>query len=489
MKLTADEMNELVSKAMTYISRMYISPDDCPLTGSGVHWISDVPSQEEINVAQSLIQHIEEPIPENACENIDQLFQLIFEKLVPVSTNDNSPGYLAYIPGGGLFHASFAEFISLCINRYVTIFMSAPGLAAIENKAVRWLADIIGYPKTAGGIITSGGSLATIFALHLARSCHFSLNPDQFVNGCLYASNQTHCCLTQALQLCGFSEHQYEQVNTHPSDFRICTKTLCQSIENDLKKGKKPFMLIGNAGTTNTGAIDDLSVMADIAEKYHLWFHVDAAYGGFFMLTDHGKQLMEGIRRADSVCIDPHKSLFFPYGTGALLVKDQATLRSVYTNNGTYLPVVQEESELPDDIMNISPEMTREFRGLRIWLPLKMLGINVFRKQLEDKIVLAHWACKEIEKIKGIIIVAKPQLSTFVFKLKTNNSGKNADDLNVRFINEINLQGNILLSPFKGKGVPGNYAVRMSIVSYRTDKKRIEQGIEDIRLAAETIIQ
>ncbi|MBF0451213.1 MAG: aminotransferase class I/II-fold pyridoxal phosphate-dependent enzyme [Candidatus Magnetomorum sp.] len=488
MQLTAESMNTLVTAAMKYISDAHLEPDQWPLAGSGVNWISQAPSTEETNAALNLIEQINEPLPEDACQDVDQLFQLIFEKLAPVSTNDNSPGYLAYIPGGGLFHACLAEFISLCLNRYVTIFMSAPGLAAIENQAIRWFCDIIGYSERSGGVLTSGGSLATIYALHLARSCHFSHDPDQALNGRVYASNQTHCCLNQAMQLCGFSDKHLQQIDCHPSNYRICINTLRQSIENDQKNGTQPFMLIANAGTTNTGAVDDLSVMADIAKDYGLWFHVDAAYGGFFMLTDHGKGIMKGIERADSVCVDPHKSLFFPYGTGALLVKDQKKLLSVFKNKGTYLPE-HVDSVLPDDIMNISPEMTREFRGLRVWLPIKMLGIKAFRDQLEEKILLAQWVCKEIEQIDPVIIVAKPQLSTFVFKIQTTDSGKLLDDINRCFINEINKQGRILLSPFRGNGQVGEFGIRMSILSFRTDKKRLEQGIEDIRRAAEKVLK
>ncbi|KPA11414.1 L-2,4-diaminobutyrate decarboxylase [Candidatus Magnetomorum sp. HK-1] len=483
MKLNAPAMNDLVSTAMKYISIIQSNPDKLPLAGSGVNWISQAPSKDEIKSALSICEQINEPLPEQACNSVDSLFQFLFEKLAPLSTNDNSSGYLAYVPGGGLFQACLADFISLCLNRYVTTFMAAPGFAAIENIVIRWFCDIIGYPSTAGGVLTSGGSLANIYALHFARSYFFSKKADQFVNGRIYASNQTHCSLIQAMQLCGFSSKNFVNIHAHPSDFRICTDTLRKAIQRDLKQGKQPFMLVGNAGTTNTGAVDNLNVMADIAKEFDLWFHIDAAYGGFFMLTDHGQKQMKGIERADSVCMDPHKSLFLPYGTGSLLVRDQKKLHDVFCKNGMYLPSRPEQSSLPDDIMNLSPEMTREFRGLRVWLPIKMLGIKKFRDQLEEKLLLAQWACQKISEIDQIQIIVQPQLSTFVFKIQTNVPER-SDEINKHFLNNINQQGRILLSPFRDKCQAGEFGIRMNILSFRTDKKRIEQGVEDIRLAA-----
>ncbi|ETR71079.1 MAG: decarboxylase [Candidatus Magnetoglobus multicellularis str. Araruama] len=307
-------MNAWLSTAMKYICHIETMTDSLPLAGSGFNWISQRPSKDEIKAALNLCEQIDEPLPEKSYQNVDKLIEFIFEKLSPISTNDNSPGYLAYVPGGGLFHACIAEFISVCLNRYVTTFMAAPGLAAIENQVIKWFCDILGYPSAAGGVLTSGGTMANIYALHMARSYCFSNEPDQFINGRIYASDQTHCSLDQAISLCGFSKKNLIKIHTHPSNYCICTQTLRKSIQKDIKQNNKPFLIVGNAGTTNTGAVDDLNGLADIAKEFNLWLHVDAAYGGFFMLTNQGKIQMRGLKRADSVCMDPHKSLFYLMG-------------------------------------------------------------------------------------------------------------------------------------------------------------------------------
>ena len=154
--------------------------------------------------------------------------------------------------------------------------------------------------------------------------------------------------------------------------------------------------MVANAGTANTGAVDNLRQTAEIAKNYNLWFHVDAAYGGFFLLTKQGQTLMKGIEGADSLVLDPHKSLFLPYGTGVLLVRDKTKLLSAFNFTGTYLPPQEQKATDPllDDIMYLSPEVSRDFRGFRIWLPLKMLGMKPFREQLEEKLKLTRWVTK-----------------------------------------------------------------------------------------------
>ncbi|ETR71078.1 MAG: decarboxylase [Candidatus Magnetoglobus multicellularis str. Araruama] len=153
-----------------------------------------------------------------------------------------------------------------------------------------------------------------------------------------------------------------------------------------------------------------------------------------------------------------------------------------------YLNDTSENDSLPYDIKDLSPEMTREFRGLRVWFPIKLLGAKAFRDQLEYKIKLAQWACQQLSNIKYIRIIAPPQLSTFAFKIQIKNSPESMDSLNRLFLNKINQKGHILLSPFSEKDRPGTYAIRMNILSFRTDKKRIELGIEDIKSAIKEVM-
>jgi aromatic-L-amino-acid decarboxylase len=487
----APEMRRLIEIAMKFIIPHQTHPDTFPLNGSGVEWLHFEGTNSEIENAVAIAKSVAEPLPENAHTDFEELLRDIFDRLVPHSTNDNSGGYLAYIPSGGLFHSVLADFISLSLNRYVTMFMAAPGLAAIEDQVIRWLCDIIGSPPEAGGVLTSGGSIATITAIHAARTNQ--LTDRYWSQGTIYVSEQAHHCIEQGLVLCGFSPKNLRKIATD-NDFRIRLALIEKAIERDKTDGLHPFLLVASAGTTNTGAVDNILEIGKLAQKYNMWFHVDAAYGGFFMLTERGKSLMKGIEQADSVVLNPHKGMFLPYGIGALLVKDQNQLRKSFDFTGTYLPAPPNDinSYVPEDIMHLSPELTREFRGFRIWLPLKMLGIKPFREQLDEKLNLAQWITEQLLQIPNIRIVAHPQLSILAFKLEPSGydlSPKELDNLNIKLLDAINRRGNILLSPFRSThNVDGEFAIRIAILSFRTTKQHLEQGISDIQNATSHLI-
>ena len=490
----AAEIRRLADTTMKYVIHHQENVEAAPLAGSGVDWLYSSDVSAETEAAVELAQSVREPIPQHGMSDFDGLLHDLFERLAPHSTNDNSAGYLAYAPGGGLFQAALADFMAMSLNRYVTIFMAAPGLAAIEDQAVRWLCDIIGYPQGAGGVLTSGGSMANFVATHAARMNQLPPTRDgEHLLGTAYVSEQAHYSIEQNLILSGFPPENLRKIPSNRHDFRICLSSLRKTIEEDQAMGLKPFLLVGMAGTTNTGAVDDLWSLAQIAQDYNLWFHADAAYGGFFRLTKRGQMRLHGIELADSVTLDPHKSMFLPYGTGSLLVRDKRMLKGAFCFTGACMqPQHGSESPLPDNIMDLSPELTREFRGLRVWLPLKMVGLNPFRAQLEEKLELAQWMANQLSLIPGIRIVAQPQLSTLVFKLEPQGndlSPAKLDDMNKRLLKEINQRGNILLSPFRSvHNVDGEFCIRIAILSFRTHRDRLEIGLRDIRDAVATII-
>ncbi|HEY5611153.1 MAG TPA: pyridoxal-dependent decarboxylase, partial [Thermoanaerobaculia bacterium] len=237
----------------------------------------------------------------------------------------------------------------------------------------------------------------------------------------------------------------------------------------DRRDGFTPFFIAASAGTTSTGAVDDLEVIGEIARRESIWLHVDGAYGAFFMLTEEGRRVMRGIERADSIVLDPHKTLFLPYGTGALLVRDAATLRRAHSHHAEYLPEMQRDEDLVD-FCEISPELSRDFRGLRVWLPLKMFGIEPFREQLEEKLALTRWATEELRKIEGVEIVAEPQLSIVAFRHETLDNRALLDRINAR--QRVMLTGTVL---------DGEFVLRICVVSFRTHRDRVAMAIEDIR--------
>jgi aromatic-L-amino-acid decarboxylase len=405
-----------------------------------------------------------------------ELLDLLFERAIPKSFNTAGPGYLAYIPGGGLFAAAVADLIAGATNRYVGVWQAAPALVQLETNVVRWLCGIVGLPAGSGGYLSTGGSLATFTAVVAARREKL---PAHFLKGVLYASDQTHHAVTKAASLAGFPA---ENVRSIPSDglFRLRVDLLAGRVAADRADGFTPFFVCGNAGTTNTGAVDDLGVLADLCARERLWYHVDAAYGGFFLLTERGRAAMAGIEKADSVVLDPHKGLFLPYGTGALLVRDQAVLRRVHAAGADYLPHMQEDPGFVD-YCEISPELSRAFRGLRVWLPLKLHGLAAFRRSLDEKLDLALHAARHLAAMPGIEIVAEPQLSIVAFRLvRTGLDAEALNRLNRDLIERVNARQRIHVS---GTVLRGAFVLRICVLSFRTHLERLDQGLEDIRAA------
>jgi aromatic-L-amino-acid decarboxylase len=456
----AAEMHHLVDEAMTRI----------------VAHIESLPSQPASNVDGALerARTLIEPLPRQGIE-YKKLLDFLFDEAIPRSFNAAGPGYLAYIPGGGLFHSAVADLIADAVNRYVGVCAPAPLLVQIEANVVRWFCEIVGYGDGRGGVLTSGGSLANLTAIIAARR---SLLGDDFLRATLYCGDQTHHAFQKAAMLAGFPAANIREI---PSDavFRVRVDLLADAVARDRAEGFTPFMLCGSAGTTPTGAVDDLSALAEVARQESLWFHVDGAYGAFFMLTERGRAAMHGISKADSIILDPHKTLFLPFGTGALVVRDAAVLHRAYSMHAEILPQFQEGAELID-FCEISPELSRDFRGLRVWLPLKLFGIDPFRQQLDEKLDLAAWAAAELHKIEGIEIVAEPQLSIVAFRLV--KAGCDLDALNRDLIDRINLRQRVMLT---GAVVDDKFVIRICVVSHRTHLDRMRMCMEDIRAAVE----
>jgi aromatic-L-amino-acid decarboxylase len=244
-------------------------------------------------------------------------------------------------------------------------------------------------------------------------------------------------------------------------------------------------MVVGSAGTANTGAVDDLRALADIAGEEDLWFHVDGAYGGFFMLTERGRAALAGIERADSVAMDPHKGLFLPYGMGSLLVRDPETLRRTHATFADYMPQMQEDRDFVD-FCELSPELSRDFRGLRAWLPVKLYGIDAFRAALDEKLDLARWVTDVLRDEADMEILAEPRLSLNAFRLAPDGySAEQLNELNRRLLAGINARQNVFLT---GTVLNGRFALRICVLSFRTHRDRMEQCLADIRESVREVL-
>ncbi len=462
LELSSDTMRAMVDQAMARIVSHHETLPTQPLhaTAGG----------------KKLARALREPLPERGVP-YDRLLRLIFGRVIPTSLNTASPGYLAYIPGGGLFHSAVADLIADATNRYAGVWLAAPALAEIEAIVVRWFADLLGLPATAGGVLTTGGSLANFSALVTARRERL---PPDFLRGVIYVSDQAHHSVRKAALLAGFPPDRVREI---PSDerFRLRPDALERAIAEDRAAGLAPFFVVGNAGATPTGAVDDLGAIADVAAREGLWLHVDAAYGGFFALTTRGRAALAGIDRADSVTLDPHKSLFLPFGTGCLVVRDREALRRAHAVHADYLPPMQTVDDLVDPC-DLGPELTRDARGLRVWLPLKMHGAAPFRAALDEKIDLARAAADAIRATPGLEIVAEPELSLFAFRARwPGQEGAALDAWNRALMSRVNARQRVFLTGTLLASV--GFVIRVCVLSFRTHREHVDACVEDVRAA------
>lgn len=426
----------------------------------------------DLNGAIEMASRIREAVPETGSD-FDELITVI-EEAAELGFDTAGPGYLGYIPGGGLFIASVANFIASAVNRFVAISAPAPALAQIEWNVIDWFCSLFDFPASAKGILTSGGSLANFSAIITAR--HERL-PEDFLKGTIYVSDQGHHSVDKAAFIAGFPERNVRHVPT-TNDLKVDPDALSAMIAWDRDEGNQPFLLIGNAGTTNTGAIDPLETLAKIATDEGLWFHADAAYGGFFQLTDRGRHRLRGIELADSITLDPHKGMFLPYGTGCLLVKDGEAMRRAHTaGHAGYLQDLQGLDS--GDFAEYSPELSRNFRGLAIWLALKLHGLSAFREALDEKLDLARYVHDQLRQESGFDLPWEPELSITPFRYLPE--GGDLDEFNRRLLDRINASRRVFISSTE---IGGGTILRAAILSHRTHIDRIKEAVNIFKSCA-----
>ena len=386
-----------------------------------------------------------------------------------------SGGHLAYVPGGGLYHSALGDFLAAISNKYAGVFFAGPGPVRMENMLVRWVGDLVGYPATAGGTILSGGSIATLAAVATARDAH-RLKGADYSSAVVYLTTQAHYCVEKALRLAGLGEAPVRYVAVDDR-FRMRPDSLEQTIADDRKRGLRPWLVVASAGTTDTGAVDPLDSIATIAQREGCWFHVDAAYGGFFLLTEQGRGLFTGIARSDSVVLDPHKSLFLPYGAGIVLARDVEQLAATHDYTGHYMQdAVREPGELsPADL---SPELTKHFRALRMWLPLVLLGTRPFQAALDEKLLLARYFHREIAAL-GFEVGPEPELSIVTYRWAPPGvSPDRANVMNQMIVDGVRRDGRVFISSTM---LDGRFMLRLAILAFRTHRRTIDLALRVLR--------
>jgi glutamate/tyrosine decarboxylase-like PLP-dependent enzyme len=404
---------------------------------------------------------------------LDDALAIVDSAVTRSGANAASPSTFAYVPGGGLYPAALGDFIADVTNSYSGVYFASPGAMLMERSLARWMADLLGYPESAGGDLTSGGSIASLSAIVAAREAH-GIRGRDVDRTVVYLTDLSHHCLTKALRVAGLGECVVRRVRVD-SRWRMDAGDLERAIADDRNNGLNPWMVIGSAGTTDAGSVDPLTAIAEIAESHGLWFHCDAAYGGFFLLTGDGRTTLSGIDRSHTAVLDPHKGLFLPFGTGAVIARDERQLASAFSDTANYMQDARAASTIlsPADL---GPELTRPFRGLRMWLPLKIFGIEPFRASLEEKLLLARHFHTELGTVPGFEVGPEPELSVVTYRYVPERG--DADDFNRRLLQAVNDEGGCFIS---STVLDGHYTLRFAALHFRSHLEQVDLLLESLR--------
>ena len=393
-----------------------------------------------------------------------------------------SPGFMGFIPISSLYPAALGDYLAAVLNPFAGNFFASPGAVRLELHLTRWMASFIGYPKTSAGDLTSGGSISNLSAIVTAREAA-QLKARDYENAVVYLTSQTHHSVTKALRIAGLAQCP-QRVLPVDAQYRMQPGTLEQAIHQDKKAGLRPWLVVASAGSTDVGAVDPLKDIAHVSQQHGSWLHVDGAYGAMFALVDSARQRLSGIEESDSLTLDPHKGLFMPCGSGALLVRDGPTLLNAYHYDAGYMRDRTALASLEEvSPSQLSPELTRPFRALRLWLSLKLVGLPAFRAALKEKLLLAEYFYEKLRQLSDFETGPSPDLSVVIFRFLPSHG--DADDFNRRLLRAIQTDGRIFLT---STILENRVWLRLAVLCAATHLEHIELALTLLQEKAQAII-
>lgn len=358
-------------------------------------------------------------------EVANELIHDVFEKAMLIQ----HPRFFSFVASAVSPFSLTGAVLTDIYNPHGGAWMEAPGACLIEEKLIKWMASLAGFPEnTSGGLFVSGGSMANITALHAARVSH--LTEDEYAQGVAYLSDQTHSSVAKGLRILGLRKDQIVKIPVDDS-FRMRTDLLNEAIIRDIEAGKKPYVVIGTIGTTNTGTIDPLQEIADIADKYGLWFHVDGAYGASILISDIYRNLAKGIERADSLSWDTHKWMLQSYSCSSVIVRNRKHLFNAFVEHPEYLADISSQEHV--DPWDLGMEMSRPHRALKLWVTVQAMGTDAMADVVDYAFFMAKIAEREITALPNWEITSKPMCGTLTFRYAPDGyTEEQLDDINSR---------------------------------------------------------
>src|SRR6266480_6450424 len=402
--------------------------------------------------------------PPEAGRDPNELLAQLERDVFPNNLHVDHPRFFAFVPGPGNFVSTMADALVSGFNIFNGTWLGGSAAAAIELNVIDWFRRFCGFPETAGGLFVSGGSAANLTALHAARATKLG---DRIANATIYFSDQTHYSVERALRVIGFAREQFRKI---PSDdrFRLPLDRLREAIQSDKQAGLRPFCIIANAGTTNTGAVDPLPELGDLCAAEEMWLHADGAYGAATMICERGRQKLSGLERVDSLSLDPHKWLFQPFECGCVLVRDAAGLKSAFQLMPEYMRDVHRNTEETNPA-DYGVQLSRGFRALKVWLSINTFGMAAFREAVTRGFELAEFAEKELRGRQHCEILSPAEMGIVAFRFSKNDAHQS------KLVDLMLQDGFAFLTSTTLKG---STALRLCTINPRTTEQDIIQTID-----------
>src|SRR5438874_445555 len=416
--------------------------------------------------------------------DFDELLKVFREDIVPFSRQNAHPRMFGYVQSPGTPIAAFADLLASTLNANLTVWRSAPAPVELERLTIDWIRQILGFNAEAGGLFVSGGSMANFAAIAAARQAKDS-SPGRLR---IYASNETHFSVSKAAALLGIGRENVRYVAVDER-FKMQTDDLVAKITADLKAGYVPFCVVANAGTVNTGAVDPLTEIREVADRFQLWMHVDGSYGAFAILAESARKLFAGMERADSIALDPHKWLYLPVDVGCVIYREPEIARAAFAHEAEYTRIIGQEADEAFAFWDYGPELSRRFRALKVWMLLKGVGLDSLGAAIESNLACARYLESMVQASDDFEMVAPVELSIFCFRhvplqLRSESPGA-IDAFNERLLIALQRDGSSYLS---NATLGGRFALRGCVLNYRATFRDMEILVEDLRRVAKTLL-
>src|SRR6266403_1073403 len=423
--------------------------------------------------------------------DFDGLLRVFREDIIPFSRQNAHPRMFGYVQSPGTPIAAFADLLASTLNANLTVWRSAPAPVEVERLTIDWIRQILGFNAEAGGLFVSGGSMANLAALAAARQTKDCSSGRLRI----YASSETHFSIVKAAALLGIGRENVCHIAVDER-FRIRTDDLVVKITADLEAGCVPSCVVANAGTVNTGAVDPLAEIREIANRFQLWMHVDGSYGALAILAKSARELFAGIERADSVALDPHKWLYLPVDVGCVIYRDPEIVHAAFAHEAEYTRIIGQEADEAFAFWDYGPELSRRFRALKVWMLLKGIGLQALSEAIEKDLACARHFEKLVQNSEDFEMLASVELSIFCFRhlparlkrtlataspSEREKTEEQLDAHNERLLLALQRDGSSYLSNAR---LRGRFSLRGCVMNYRTTLRDMEILIDDLRRVA-----